>query len=296
MNPQNASVASSRLPDARTAASLPGVSTEVIELLRTLGAADITAEQISATLSRDLTLSARVLKVVNSAYYGQSRSVASVERAVVVLGFPAVRSIAMAAGCFRLRRLPGGDGQVTPAQVLAHGLAVALGARELARARPGLCREEAFMAGLLHDFGLLLEMHGAPEHFATLETQLAALEAAGPREWLAGETSVFGRCHAESAAAIFGEWQLPDRIVAAVAAHHSPLAAEPALRDLAAVVALADSLAADAGLGLAGPSEPLEPPPELLEHLEFDWGARQSLQDTLRAEFTSLRGVLADER
>ena len=284
-----------RLPDARAAASLPGVSIEVIELMRSIGAAEATAAEISASLSRDLTLTARVLKVVNSAYYGQSRTIASVERAVVVLGFPAVRSIAMAAGCFRLRRMGSGVAGMTPESLLSHGLAVALASRQLARGRSGLCREEAFMAGLLHDFGLLLEMHGAPVEFAELTEQVASTAAPGPSAWLDLETERFGRSHGHSAATVFAEWRLPERIVGAVAAHHAPFAADDSLRELAAVVALADSLAADAGLGFAGVSEPDMADDAVLEYLDFDWSERAALQDGIRQELNSLQGILGDE-
>ncbi|MCC5869366.1 MAG: HDOD domain-containing protein [Gammaproteobacteria bacterium] len=284
-----------RLPDARAAASLPGVSVEVIELMRSIGAAEATAAEISAALSRDLTLTARVLKVVNSAYYGQSRTIASVERAVVVLGFPAVRSIAMAAGCFRLRRMGSGVAGITPESLLSHGLAVALASRQLARGRSGLCREEAFMAGLLHDFGLLLEMHGAPAEFADLTARIPNEEAPGPSAWLDLETELFGGSHGHSAAAVFAEWQLPERIVGAVAAHHAPLAAAESLRELAAVVALADSLAADAGLGFAGVSEPRRADEDVLEYLGFDWSERAGLQDSIREEFSGLQGILGDD-
>ncbi len=283
-----------RLSDARAAASLPGISVAVIELLRSIGAAEATATEISDALSRDLTLTARVLKVVNSAYYGQSRTIASVERAVVVLGFPAVRSIAMAAGCFRLRRMGGSVGGVTPEALLSHGLAVALASRHLARTRQGLCREEAFMAGLLHDFGLLLEMHGSPADFATLAADMPIGEAATPSSWLAMETALFGAAHGESAAGVFAEWQLPERIVGAIACHHAPLTAEDPLRELAAVVALADSLAADAELGFAGASEPVTPDDAVLEYLAFDWSERTDLQDSVRNEMGSLQGILAD--
>ncbi|TVQ50253.1 MAG: HDOD domain-containing protein [Gammaproteobacteria bacterium] len=284
-----------RLPDARTAASLPGVSVEVIDLMRTIGAAEATASEISDALSRDLTLTARVLKVVNSAYYGQSRTIASVERAVVVLGFPAVRSIAMAAGCFRLRRMGSAVGGISPESLLSHGLAVALASRQLARHREGLCREEAFMAGLLHDFGLMLEMHGSPAEFSDLAERMQSEDASGPHAWLALEAELFGRSHGHSAAVVFAEWQLPERIVGAVASHHAPLRADGPLRELAAVVALADSLAADAGLGFAGASEPMVPEDSLLEYLGFDWAERAGLQDDIRSELSGLQRILGDD-
>lgn len=274
----------------RAAAALPSLDVSIAELLQVIGSSDATAADVSRVMSRDVALTARVLKVVNSAYYGRPRAISSIDRAVVVLGFPSVRSVAMAASCCRMRR---GAGEPAVA-VLLHCFGVAVCARQLANLRPGLCREKAFMAGLLHDFGLLLELHSDPEVFKALPGSLAGVKTE-PAAWLALERSLYGADHAEAAAQVFEQWQFPADVVTAIRHHHDPLGLPESERDLAAVVALADSLVADAGIGLACDTLTHHPGEELLYWLQFDWDLRGEVQTHAGEDLQVFRRMLDDE-
>ena len=278
----------------RMAAGLPSIDLSILELMRVISAQDATASEISRALGRDLTLTARILKVVNSAYYGRSGSIACIERAVVVLGVPAVRSVALAAGCFRLRGVSLVCHAFMASDLLLHGLGVALACRVLAHEHTGVCREQAYMAGLLHDFGLLLELHGGADKLSALAHVVETLPAEEQAQaWLSGEAMAFGADHANTAACVFASWKLPASVVRAIRHHHEPMRVPPEERLLPALLALADVLVADAGFGLFMAREARPPDPALLEWLGFDWDGRAGLQQTVREEVMLLERILS---
>lgn len=177
------------------ARSLGGLARGSVALWRELSDPQVEAQRVARVLHADPGIAARVVKVANSAFYGRGRQVASIDRAIVVLGLDAVRGIAAAAGLDRV--VPRG---VAGAAFAAHCAVVAALARALSRRMPALQPAEAFLAGLLHDFGLLVEWR---------------LLAARPSIPVPP-----GSLHARWGALVLASWQLPAPIVATVANHH----------------------------------------------------------------------------
>lgn len=194
---------------------VPPIAGAVMELLRSLDDEDLDAAHLAKKIGRDPVLSARVLKIVNSPFYGVAGKVASLQEAVMVLGFSSVRRLALAVslnGSFPAR----GEGEADPRRLWRHSFCVALCAQALAR----LVRvdaESAFTAGLLHDIGRIALLSVEPARFA------AVLEAR-PRhaDFEAAETAVLGFTHAEFGARLLERWHLPGVLVRAVEFHHLP--------------------------------------------------------------------------
>ena len=218
-------------------------------LLALLYEPDVAVDRVLDALQAEPALAARVLKVANSPYYRLSGSVGTLDRAVGLLGLNAIRGIA-AAGCLD-RLTPGRVGRAfDPQRFRQHSLAVARAAQALAR-RAGLgCEGEAFMAGLLHDIGVLLLLKAAPVAMAAFEP-LAGTDAATA---LAHERATLGATHEDCAVVLGDAWHWPDWLRQCAAAHHeSALPAEGAATEgvaaLPALLALADRLAEQSGLG-----------------------------------------------
>jgi putative nucleotidyltransferase with HDIG domain len=205
-----------------------------MDLLRSLDDENLDASHLAKKIGQDPVLSARVLKIVNSPFYGVAGRVASLQEAVMVLGFSSVRRLALAVslnGSFPARGL----GEADPRRLWHHSFCTALSAQALAP----LCRidaESAFTAGLLHDIGRIALLSVEPERFA------ATLAARAQHPDLpAAETAVFGFDHAGFGARLLERWHLPASLVRAVACHHQPDVAPTApLTDL---THLADALA-----------------------------------------------------
>jgi HD-like signal output (HDOD) protein len=207
--------------------------------------------QVAAMIGKEPALYARVLRVANSPYYGQSRSITTIDRALVVLGVDAVRGIAAAACLDRSLPRRGEHSVVDMKSLIQHSIATAASAESLARiGRPALAAE-AFIAGLLHNLGIVVQLHlDAPG----IQAMINLRQAGDVRDMRALESDCVAIGHEECIGVIFEAWQLPDSLIAAARDHHDPMAAAPPHRELAALINLG------ANLGLAsGSTFGLEP-------------------------------------
>jgi HD-like signal output (HDOD) protein len=238
-------------PSLRQAVNSLGASAGGASASRLLGLLydpDVDLDRILQCLHGEPVLSARVLKVANSPYYGRSGQVGSVERAVQLLGLVAVRGIAAAGALDRMT--PGRAGQhFDPLRFRRHSAAVACAAQALSR--KGRCDVdgEAFMAGLLHDIGVLLLVKSDPQQMASFRPPegLSAVEARR------AEREHLGLDHEGAGVLLVHNWALPPWLSEAVAHHHAPEVLPPAadgLDCLPRLLALADHLADAAGYGL----------------------------------------------
>ena len=170
---------------------------------------DVQYQQLRELLRVDPALAARVLKVANSAFYG-SRSITSIDRALTVLGAVAVAGIAMVAR-FDANLAPPGAASAPFLALRRHSLMTAVAAKALAgRIDGGVWdREAAFVLGLLHDLGWILQVQLERELPQGRDTPaLALIAGSDPSE------------HSLLSAALFARWQLPEQFIAAVRHHH----------------------------------------------------------------------------
>jgi putative nucleotidyltransferase with HDIG domain len=182
--------------------------------VRTVWVADqpqSSSKDLAAALTADPSLTARVLRLANSAYYGLSRRVADVAFAVTVVGFPTVRAMAAvhASGLFE----PGEH--TVPDGYWEHSVATATLCSVLAP-RAGVRANQAFPLGLLHDLGSALLFRADPERFEEVQA-----EARNGRPLRAAEKAAFGMAHDDAAARVFSAWRFPETFIEAVADHHA---------------------------------------------------------------------------
>src|SRR5262245_3783968 len=136
-------------------ATLPEITVKVVELVEDPKS---TAQDLHKVISSDPALCSRILKVVNSSFYGLPGQIGSINRAIVMLGLNAVKNIAIAASLAKLFR--GGD--LTPSfsarELWTHSNITAAAAKMVANSLHLGLADEAFLAGLIHDIGLMVEM------------------------------------------------------------------------------------------------------------------------------------------
>jgi HD-like signal output (HDOD) protein len=178
-----------------------------------------------------------LLRCVNSAAYGLRFKITTVHRAVVYLGFQAVRNLALTGAVSRMFQKPFSTRGYSRLRLWQHMVSVAIAARMIAR-RAGLAQfEEAFLAGLMHDMGLILEDQYLHTHFVTVVESFAA----GPaftdveREVLGFDHTVYGELVAET-------WRFPELAVAAIRYHHAPQCYSGPHAQVLSCVALAELL------------------------------------------------------
>jgi HD-like signal output (HDOD) protein len=199
---------------------------------------------IASLIENHPVLCARVLRVANSAYYGQQRSIKTIKQAVLLLGLDAIRGVAAAACIDRAtpRRMQG-DMRDIPA-LLQHSLATAIAAESLAHIRHPSLAAEAFVAGVMHNLGVAVQISidrlgvnaiiESRRHDTTRGIRLLESEHASVR-------------HEQCVATILDAWQLPEALVAATGHHHDPSAVPAVHRNLTALVNLGATLALVSG-------------------------------------------------
>jgi HD-like signal output (HDOD) protein/ActR/RegA family two-component response regulator len=224
---------------AAGACVLPSPSATYIELAELLARIDATPEQVAAVLERDIAMSAKVLQLANSAYFGARQPVSSLRDAVVLLGHETLRALVLSAEAFQKFDVPASIPGFTLAALEHRSLQVGRLAHKLSEGTPEA--DDAFAAGLLLDVGLLVLAAHEPECLA--EVLMAAEREGRPAHEI--ELGRHGITHAEIGAHLLALWGLPHTIVEAVAHHHRPLRSPAPLFDAIARVHIADALVAD---------------------------------------------------
>jgi HD-like signal output (HDOD) protein len=215
--------------------SLPEVTARIVQVIEDASA---TTKAVQEAVQHDPALATKVLKLVNSAFYGLPAQVASLERAIVMLGLSAVRNLALAASLSRLLKNDQISAQFTTADLWRHSVAVGVCAKLLARAGHSLPGDEAFVAGLVHDMGLIV----AQQLFRAEVQGVAERCFAQPQSYCAAEEAVVGADHQALGGALATKWKFPPGVCHAIAYHHDPAALQPEFQKAAALVYLADTL------------------------------------------------------
>jgi putative nucleotidyltransferase with HDIG domain len=234
--------------------TLPSPPAVIARLGALLAAPDVDIDQVVEVVSADAAISAKLLQLVNSAFFGVARRVGDVATAVRYLGIVTVRDLAVAVHAFRAMS---GDtsSKALVDEIHAHSSQVA----ELTQllVDDGRHRHEAFVAALLHDVGRLVLAARAGDAYADV-----VAEAAGSDRRLQDlETEAFGASHTEVGALFLSMWGLPYPIVEVVLSHHQPRELREPL-STADFTYLAEGLLhgmpnVDRGLVAEGPAEPL---------------------------------------
>jgi len=201
------------------ASSLPAMPALYSQLVGALSKPGTDIKDVALLLSRDTALSAKLLQLVNSAYFGVSRPIFSVEEAIVFLGMATVTQFVLAAEVFAQVGEGASAGlglDLGLEQLQSHSTLTASIAAELLSGREA--QAAAFSAGLLHDVGTLLIATSMPERMV----QIVADMKADGASMMTSETKLFGVTHAELGGCLLGMWHLPFVIVEAVANHHAP--------------------------------------------------------------------------
>jgi putative nucleotidyltransferase with HDIG domain len=225
---------------AARAGDLPVMPATCLKALRMTQDETCSPRELQQVISQDQALSARILRIVNSALYGLSREVATIRHAVALLGLDTIRSIIMAATAQDVLRAGSGRGTDLGTKLLAqHSWAVAVAARIIAhRTRQGN-PEEAFIAGLMHDIGKSVLNKNVPDQYSQV---LSEVYGGGGISFHEAEMARFGFSHQHVGALVADRWKFPAQLCQAIGFHHSPQEA-PDHPQFASVVNLADKFA-----------------------------------------------------
>ncbi|MFH0911333.1 MAG: HDOD domain-containing protein [Planctomycetota bacterium] len=257
--------------------TLPDVVARVNQLVNSESA---TAGHVNAVISRDMALSAKVLRMANSSFYGFSRRITSITHAVVILGFKTIRNLALSAFVFNAfkRKTPAFDVRAFWIHSLGVAVTAAAASEELGFSIHD--REDVFIGGLLHGVGKVAMSEYMPEDLEAVcrmmkEKDLSFAEA---------ERVVHEFDYAELSGALLDKWSLPPGLIAVVRHHLDPARAGEHERT-ASLVHLSDILSRALLFGCAGEDRVTPISPEAWATLRLDRDILGRIMDRSLVEF-----------
>ena len=226
---------------------LPTLPHVVQKLASMIGRPNVSAEEIGALIEKDQVLSAKVLRLANSPFYGFPSRIASVAHAVVVLGLSVVKGLTLCASALDMMKNAGMN------ELWRHSLGVAITAHILGTQAEIKNPEEAFVAGLLHDIGKVVLYVKWPD----VGQQITTATRKNSRSLMESEQELFDVTHADVGGWLATAWHLPTSLREPILHHHTPSAAQDATLQTA-IVHVADVLVK--GLACGNPGDDLVPP------------------------------------
>ncbi|HOO46147.1 MAG TPA: HDOD domain-containing protein [Deltaproteobacteria bacterium] len=220
--------------------SLPTLPQVVQKLTTMVESPDVTAKDIGKLLNSDQVLSAKVLKLVNSPFYGFPGRISSISHSIILLGFNVIKGVVLSASVFDLM-------EQSMVGLWEHSLGSAVISGTISR-HLGLPEPEEISTGaLLHDIGKVLVRVSLSDDYDKIKA-VVQNKGCSFRE---AEIEILGVDHAEIGSWLAEEWGLPERLAIPITFHHEPETA-PKFKDRVAAVHIADSIVRAFGVGSGG--------------------------------------------
>jgi HD-like signal output (HDOD) protein len=270
-------------------ATLPEITLKIIELVEDPAS---TAQDLHSIIANDPALCSRILKVVNSAFYGLPRQIGSINRAIVLLGLNAVKNIAIAASLTRLFR----GGHLCPTfsarDLWIHSIATAAAGKLICDELKLGLPDEAFLAGLIHDIGIMVEMQAQRKELVAVFEQMPFDDEGTPQADMRElERKLLGADHEAFGAGLCEAWKFPKSFTYVTGHHHDPLSLPGGSRTLACVVYAADRLAGEMGYGFRGDLRDLSMDRAIVGEIGLGRDRVENVRDQLPAAFREVEAT-----
>jgi len=269
---------------------IPMLSASASRLLQVTANPDHEMSEIVNLVQTDANLTARVLKVVNSAAFGLMHEISSIDRAISYLGERVIVSIAIGdcAGKLFEKELQGYE--AAGGALWKHDLRTAIAAREvILQSGAAISPDLAFTAGLLHDIGKSLISDflagSAPEAIELITSQ-------DSHDYLEAEEKIIGVDHTEAGFEPAQAWQLPEELAEVILYHHQPANASEEFRPLVYAVHLGDNIAMMGGFGTGSDSMQYRLDANYTQYLELSPTTFEKVMLTVDIEFKKLEESL----
>jgi putative nucleotidyltransferase with HDIG domain len=275
----------SRLKDLPT---LPQVVAKVMQIVSNPMAS---AADLNEVIAVDQALTAKVLRLANSAYYGFPKEITTIPQAVVILGFNTIRNLALSVSVHKMLFEGRERAHFSPREFWKHSVGVAVASKMLAKRIGFKAEENAFTAGLLHDIGKnFFEQHTLNEYHGVLDTALLGEEPL----WKV-EQAQLGLDHAQVGAWMAEKWNLPPDLAAAILHHHQP-GQETQHQVMVSIVHAANAICLRQGIGASGDRSSAAIEPEVMALLRLDGDALAIFHQDLAKALKDAESFLVIEK
>ncbi len=262
---------------------LPTLPRTVLRITELVNDPKSSAKDLARIITDDQVLTARLLKLVNSSFYGFPQRISTVTNAIVLLGFDAIRSLLLTTSVFDLFAGRNKKSNQDQEKFWDHSLGCAVGAKVIGNHLRHDKIEELFVSGLLHDIGKIVEMLFLRDEFM----RIVAIVNKQNTLMITAEHQVLGYSHAEIGKLLAGKWNLPVKLEQVIAHHHQPAAAGSFVME-ASIVHLADILCRALNMGYGGDNK--MPPLDKFawESLRIRTDALESIMETMQDEYRDI--------
>ncbi len=231
---------------------LPVFPRTAIEFLKLIKKKETSLAEIGEYISKDSTLSTKILKLANSPYYNRGREIRSIRQAVIFLGSDIIKGIVLSLSIIRMFPMKVGGKELDRTLFWNHSVATAFIASKLSRDFELWDPDEAYTAGLVHDIGKLLYNQFFPEDYDTVVKKALKED----RNYIEIEKDVLGYTHSEFGFKIAEKWNLPEEIREVIRDHHG-VTNETKNRLLVAIIGFSNVFSKQIGYNFPWEFEPL---------------------------------------
>lgn len=264
--------------------TLPEITMRIVQVVQDPRS---TAHDLHKIVRNDPALSSRVLRVVNSAFYGLPGQIGSIDRAIMMLGLNAVKNIAIAASLSKMFKGGAKHDDFSGKDLWTHSVATGA-ANKLITSVIGLALpDEAFLAGLIHDIGLVAVLQCRGSDISKI-IDLAKGGMAFPQ----AEEKVIGTDHQAIGSALAEKWKFPRPFQYVTGYHHNPTDLSRDHRLLTVVTHISDIICTQVGLGLPGAEENNVVDPALLEEINISAEQLGEIAANLEEELEIVRALI----
>jgi putative nucleotidyltransferase with HDIG domain len=267
---------------------LPTLPRTVLKITELVNDPKSSAKDLARVITDDQVLTARLLKLVNSSFYGFPERISTVTGAIVLLGFDAIRNLLLTTSVFDLFANHNRKKKQDQEKFWDHSLGCAVGAKVIGNYLRHDKIEELFVSGLLHDIGKIVEMMYLSDEY----TKVVAVIDSENILMTAAENKVLGYNHAEVGKLLAEKWNLPAKLVQVIAYHHQPANAGSFAME-AAIVHLADIFCRALNMGYGGDNKipPLDG--SAWKRLKIGTNAIDTIMATMRREYRDISSFIS---
>ncbi|MGD2187069.1 MAG: HDOD domain-containing protein [Desulfobacterales bacterium] len=262
---------------------LPTLPRTVLKITELVNDPKSSARDLARIITDDQVLAARLLRLVNSSFYGFPQRISTITGAIVLLGFDAIRNLLLTTSVFDLFSNPRKTSVVKQEQFWDHSLGCAVGAKVIGNYLRYDKVEELFVSGLLHDIGKIVEMIFMPEAFKEINNLVKTENIL----MITAEQKILGYSHTDVGRLLAEKWNLPPKLIRVILHHHQPSEAGRFALE-SAIVHLADILCRSLNIGYGGDDKMPPLDKKAWESLRIRSRAIESILAELSKEFNDI--------
>jgi putative nucleotidyltransferase with HDIG domain len=261
---------------------MPSLPTTVAKILEICNNPMTSPADLNKVISLDPVLMGKVMKLINSAYYGLSQEITSLVRAIIMLGINTVKNLALSTAVLSTIGKKSDFQTLNMEGFWRHSLCVGVTAKLIAKARKVDTKtlEEYFIAGLLHDIGKIPLNAKLAEDFI----QAMASSDMNHLPLFVSEQKIIGIDHTDVGRMILQTWKLSENIIEAVTNHHAYKTYEGKYKDLVYTIAMANYFASCYEIGFSGDRYPEKVDQEVFQYLNITMEYLDSIEDQVNKE------------